>query len=45
MQTSKWVNVRLIDCVMAHHFWVETEMKVSLEEIVFIGCLTSEPMN
>jgi len=44
MQTSEGVHIRLIDCVLAHNLWVETEMEVAFEEIVFIGRLSSKAM-
>ena len=45
MQAAKRVHISLIYRVLAHDLRVEAEVKIPLEEIVFIGSLASKAMD
>ena len=45
MQAAEGVHISLIHRVLAHDLRVEAEMKVPLEEIVFIGSLASKTVD
>jgi hypothetical protein len=45
MQAAKRVHISLIHRVLAHDLRVEAEVKIPLEEIVFIGSLASKAMD
>jgi hypothetical protein len=45
MQAAERVHISLIHRVLAHDLRVEAEMKVPLEEIVFIGSLASKTVD
>ena len=45
MQAAEGVHISLIHQVLAHDVRVEAEVKIPLEEIVFIGSLSSKAMN
>ena len=45
MQAAKRVHISLIHRVLTHDLRVEAEVKIPLEEIVFIGSLASKAMD